>query len=414
MPAVTCEASRNGADEADIGSILKLLTFTTLYPNTEQPNHGVFVENRLRHLVASGRATSEVVAPVPWFPWRSRRFGTYGAFARVPASETRHGLLVRHPRYLVVPKVGMTAAPGLLALGALSALKAAGDVDVIDAHYFYPDGVAAALLGRRLGRPLVITARGSDLNLIPRHPLARRMICWAAAQADALITVSQALKDALTGLGVSAEKITVLRNGVDLNLFRPTLRDATRTRLGVAGPVLLSVGHLIRRKGHDLVIAALPHLAGHSLLIVGDGPERRALESLAASLGVADRVRFLGAILHDRLPEIYGAADALVLASSREGWPNVLLEAMACGTPAIAASVWGNPEVIAAPAAGLLMRERSAAGIANAVIQLSNAAPSRTETRRYAEAFSWEATTEGQLRLFNDVLSRRRQHRSAA
>ncbi len=388
---------------------LRILTFTTLFPNAAQPSHGVFVENRLRHLVASGQAKSWVVAPVPWFPTAlARAFVQYAPYARVPAAEVRHDLPILHPRFLVLPKIGMTAAPGLLFAGAVASVRRlraeVGDFDLIDAHYFYPDGVAAILLGRLLDKPVVITARGTDVNLIPQHSLPRRMILAAARHAAGIITVSQALKDGLTALGVRSARIEVLRNGVDLAMFQPRDRELARRRLGLTKPTLLSVGHLIERKGHDVVIGALPLLADYELLIAGEGPESGALTQLAARLGVADRLRFLGSVPHERLAEVYSAADALVLASSREGWPNVLLEAMACGTPVVASNIWGNPEVVTSPEAGRLMGERTPAAVAAAVAALLRQPPDRGATRRYAERFSWDATTEGQLRLFREII----------
>jgi glycosyltransferase involved in cell wall biosynthesis len=168
------------------------------------------------------------------------------------------------------------------------------------------------------------------------------------------------------------------------------------------------VGHLIERKGHELVIGALAELPDVDLLIAGAGPEEGALRRLAVQLGVNSRVRFLGALPQARLREVYAGVDALVLASSREGWANVLLEAMACGTPVAASKVWGTPEVVAAPEAGELMPERSAAGVAEAVRRLRAAPRDRSATRRYAERFSWEATTQGQLDLFHRILAARR------
>jgi teichuronic acid biosynthesis glycosyltransferase TuaC len=389
----------------------RLVTFTTLYPNDITPSHGVFVENRLRHLAASGQVAARVVAPVPWFPSRAKLFGRYGAYARVARRETRHGIAIEHPRHIVLPKIGMNLAPLMLYRAALPALRRlqaeGGDFDLIDAHYFYPDGVAAAMLGRALGKPVIITARGTDINLIPRHAVPRRMILRAARQAAGIVAVSEALRRALIALGVPAHQVRTLRNGVDLAMFRPLDRDATRAALGLAGPVLLSVGHLIERKGHDLVIAALPQLPGYTLMIAGLGPERAALAALAASLGVGSRVHFLGFIPHDELARLYSAADALVLASSREGWPNVLLEAMACGTPVVASNRWGAPEIVARPEAGVLMPERSADGVAAAVGALFRALPERDATRRFAEAYSWDETTSGQLRLFAEVLDSR-------
>ena len=388
---------------------IEILTFSTLFPNSQQPNHGIFVENRLRHLVASQSVASRVVAPVPWFPHSNVQFGRYGRFARIPAREDRGGLEVHHPKYLVLPKIGMTLAPRLLfaaSLPLLKTLQRERDFDVIDAHYFYPDGVAAAWLGRKLNKPVVITARGTDVNLIPTFRLPRGMILKAAQSASGIVAVSEALKGAITALGVPDENVTVLRNGVDLRLFRPSERDEARRNLGLTGPTLLSVGHLIERKGHDLVINALPMLPGFMLVIVGEGPELGPLERVASRVNVRERVRFLGRVPHTELYKVYCASDALVLASSREGWPNVLLEAMACGTPVIASDVWGNPEVVSQPSAGVLMQERTAVGVAEAVNRLFHGLPDRAMTRRYAEQFSWDATSEGQMRLFERIASK--------
>ncbi len=389
---------------ADVG-VIRTLVFTTLYPNREQPSHGIFVENRLRHVLRSGRVEAQIVAPVPYFPFGGAAFGRYGALARVPRHEVRHGVEVWHPRFAVVPKIGMRLGPLLLdrsGRAAVSSLSRRGfDFDLIDAHYFYPDGVAAARMAEALRKPLVITARGTDINLIAEFPGPRRQILWAAERADQIVTVCQALKDRLVELGVVENKIRVLRNGVDLAMFAPVDRTAARGELGLTRRTLVSVGHLIERKGHDLVIRALAKLADIDLLIVGDGPEESRLRALAHACGVADRVRFLGRVLHEELPAIYTAVDALVLASSREGWANVLLEAMACGTPVVATDVWGTREVVTDPVAGKLVGERTESALADAIGSLLRAPPDRAATRAYAEGFGWEPTTQGQLDIFD-------------
>jgi len=190
----------------------------------------------------------------------------------------------------------------------------------------------------------------------------------------------------------------------DLQLFRPIEREAARRRLGISRTTLLSVGHLIPRKAHDLVIQGLRWLPELDLIVIGDGPEREALGALARESGAADRVRFVGSLAQEELRDYFGAADALVLASSREGWANVLLESMACGTPVVASNIGGTPEVVSAPEAGVLMAERTPEAVAEAVQRLFARYPDRGATRRYAEKFSWEETTRGQLRLFERVL----------
>lgn len=392
---------------------LRLLTFSTLYPNAAQPNHGIFVENRLRHLVTSGAATSTVVAPVPWFPSRDARFGEWARCAAAPLEEMRFGLRVLHPRYAALPRLGMYTGPwALLRAGraALAQLLAEGErFDAVDAHYLYPDGVAATWLAREAGLPVVITARGSDTSHLPRFAGPRRLIRTVLREADALIAVSSGLADGLTTLGAAPEKVTVLRNGVDLAGFAPPPdRDALRMQMGLSGPTVLSVGHLIERKAHHHVIGALVELPGARLLIAGEGPERRALATLADRLGVAERVQLLGARPHSELAKLYGAADALVLASTREGWANVMLEAMACGTPVIAGPAWGSREAISAPEAGMVLDEVGPGSIAQALRQLLSDPPARHATRAHAERFGWDATTRGQAELFGKLLSMRR------
>lgn len=387
---------------------MKLLTFSTLFPNAEQPNHGVFVETRLRYLLASGKAQSRVVAPVPWFPSQHPRFGRYARLARVPRSEQRGGIEVSHPRYLALPKVGMNLAPLLMARAvrpAIGRLIDEGyDFDAIDAHYFYPDGVAAVMLGKYFNKPVVVTARGTDINLLPRYRIPRKFILWAAEHASGIITVCNYLKQELVALGVRPGRITPLRNGVDLQRFAPVDREAARAALGISGFTLLSVGQLAMHKGHDLTIKALTMLPGVSLVIAGQGPDRARFLTLAAELGVADRVRLAGPVPQAELRTYYNAADAMVLASEREGWANVLLESMACGTPVVATSICGTPEVVTAPEAGRLMPQRTPESLAEAVKLLRAQAPDRAATRRYAERFSWDDTTQGQLDLFHNIL----------
>lgn len=389
---------------------MQLLTFSTLFPNAQRPGHGIFVETRLRHLIASGQVSTRVVAPVPWFPSTNAYFGDYASFAKVPLHENRFGMSVDHPRYFLPPKIGMNIAPQMLVRAAkpciAKMIDEGYDFDLIDAHYFYPDGVAASKLGQYFNKPVVITARGSDITLLPGFTKPRKMILQAAAEVGGIITVCNALKDELVRLGVNAKKIVSLRNGVDLQLFRPVDRIVARKALGLDHFTLLTVGHLVPVKGHELILRAMPLLPDMRLLIAGHGMLRQALEQQAIDLKVADRVTFLGALKQDELRTYYGAADAMILASEREGWANVLLESMACGTPVVASTVWGTPEVVAAPEAGVLMAERTPAALVQAVERLRSDYPDRAATRRYAEHFSWEATTQGQLTLFRQILER--------
>jgi teichuronic acid biosynthesis glycosyltransferase TuaC len=394
---------------------LRTLLFSTLYPSQARPGHGIFVETRLRELLRTGEVETRVVAPVPWFPSTRPRFGEYARIAATPQRETRHGIEVLHPRYPLIPKVGMTLAPFGLAAASIAPIRQVigqgFDFDVIDAHFYYPDGVAAAMLARHFGKPLVITARGSDLAEFPRWRAPRWLMQWAARRAQASVGVAQALVDVLRGWAVDASRLHVIRNGVDLERFRPLPQTEARAALGLHGtPVLLSVGNLLELKGHHLVIEALAIVRRThpraQLAILGEGPQRDRLLRLVQQLGLGDAVRLVGRVPNEQLAPWYSAADALVLASSREGWANVLLESMACGTPVVATRVGGTPEVVAAPQAGVLVDPRDAASIAAAVLGLLQAPPDRTAVRRYAEGFGWDATSRQQIELFT-ALARR-------
>lgn len=389
---------------------MKILLFSSLYPSEARPIHGIFVETRLRELVKTGQVQAKVVAPVPWFPSDAPKFGEYAQFAATPRFEHRNGLDVHHPRYLLLPKVGMNLAPYTMALAALPTLRRLQrdgfDFDLIDAHYYYPDGVAAGLLAKWLGKPFVVTARGTDLNLIPQYPFPRKLILQTAAQASGSIGVCRALMDSLEQLGADPAKLHTLRNGVDLERFVPEPRGVARTRLGLdpQGKYLLSVGHLIERKGHNIAIEALAQIPEVTLLIAGSGPEEGSLRALAARLGVTGRVHWAGVVPQAELKWWYSAADALTLCSSREGWANVLLESMACGTPVIATNIWGTPEVVSKPEAGVLMNARDPGALVNAWYQLMRALPCREEVRAHAECFSWDETSMLQLRMFRAAL----------
>ena len=395
---------------------VRTLLFSTLYPSSMRPGHGIFVETRLRELLKSGKVETRVVAPVPWFYSTDPRHGERARMAATPARETRLGIDVLHPRYPVIPKVGMSLAPVLLALASVGTLRrviAEGfDFDVIDAHYYYPDGVAAAWLGRHFGKPVTVTARGTDVNLIADYRWPRKMLQWAGRHVDASIGVSAALVERMRAMAFDPGRLHVMRNGVDLDRFRPLDGPAMRRALAVTGsPVLLAVGNLHEYKGQYLAIQALallrrgPHPQAR-LMVVGDGPDRKLLQRLAAELGLADAVQFAGVVPNAELARWYSAADVLLLCSSREGWPNVLLESMACGTPVVASDVGGVAEIVQSASAGRRVGLRTAEAFADAVCALLVGGVDRAAVRGCAEQFSWERTSQDQLELFGKLAAR--------
>jgi len=392
---------------------LRSLLFSTLYPSSNRPRHGLFVETRLRKLLESGQVDAKVVAPVPWFFSSHPRFGRYGQFARTPLRETHHGIDVLHPRYLLPPKVGMSIAPFALAMGAIPAIRRliddGFDFDLVDAHYYYPDGVAAAIIARHFGKPFAVTARGSDLNVLPNYRLPRHLMQWAAHRATASIGVSSSLVDALRQWQIDPKRLHVMRNGVDLALFHPQPRNIARQQLGLSqeGPVILSVGNLVDLKGHHLIVEAMPTvLATHAkarLVIVGDGPERDRLRRATSRLNLsAEQVALKGSLSQEELVRWYNAADMLVLASRSEGCANVLLESMACGTPVVATDVGGSGELVD-DSVGMLIGRREPEAFATAIRTVIERPPDRNRIRAHAERFGWQQTTDAQLTMFRQM-----------
>lgn len=374
--------------------------------------HGIFVETRLRELLKSGRVETRVVAPVPWFPSRHPAFGSYAKMAATPQFETRNGIQVHHPRYFLPPKVGQNIAPYVLAAGALPSIRRlirdGFDFDVIDAHFYYPDGVAASIIAEKLGKPFVCTARGSDITLYKQSPKPNRLLRATMAKAAANIGVCVDLVEQMIELGASRENSLAIRNGVDLERFSVVDRKEARKAVGIdhQGLLLLSVGNLIELKGHHLLIEMMAQFPEAKLAIVGAGPMRSELQALAASRGVAEQVIFAGQQANDTLKNWFSAADALLLASSREGWANVLLESMACGTPVVATRVNGTPEVVASPEAGRLADVRDVEHLKRALQSLLADYPARAKVRRYAEKFSWDETSRLQIELFTKIIGK--------
>jgi teichuronic acid biosynthesis glycosyltransferase TuaC len=373
--------------------MIRLLTFTNLYPSDERPRHGIFVAERLRRLVDTGRVRASVVVPV--------------AGARRTVVAERDGLPVTYVGFPAIRAVTSWVNPLLMARCARAAVaehvRRLGSFDVLDAHYFYPDGVAGVRLARQFGKPAVVTARGSDINAAAREFVAGAWIRWAARRCAAMVAVSEALRDAMVDRGLPANAITVLRNGVDLARFRPLDRDGARRALGLTGPLVLSVGNLVPEKGHDLAIRALALLPVVRLAIIGTGPQRAALAQLAATLGVADRLSWVAPVSQDELVSYYAAADLCLLCSSREGMPNVLLESLACGTPVVATAVGGVPEIVSVPAAGSTVARRTPAAISAACAAILRAPPDRAAIRRHAERFGWDEPVHRQVQLLESV-----------
>jgi glycosyltransferase involved in cell wall biosynthesis len=249
-------------------------------------------------------------------------------------------------------------------------------------------------MAREAGRPLVAKVHGSDVNVLARGWRARA-VAAALNGCQRVICVSQALRERLVELGVSADRLAVIPNGVDDTRFAPRERTACRTALGLppGGKVVLFVGNLVPVKGVEQLLAAMRGVDA-GLVVVGDGPLRAELEALARSLGVDGRVRFAGARPHDEVPQWLGACDLLCLPSWHEGCPNVVLEALACGRPVVGTRTGGVGEHVRDGENGFLVPPGDGAALSAALGRALASDWPADRIRQTVSRRTWAATAD--------------------
>lgn len=378
-----------------------IVVLSSLFPNARQPGAGLFVRERMFRVGA--RLPLAVVAPTPWFPLQGLVARLRPGFRMgAPAFERQAGIDVWYPRFFSVPGLFKWLDGFFMALGAwprLRALQRAGRLDLIDAHFGYPDGHAAGLLGRWLKVPVTVTLRGTETRHAAQPALHTRLL-RGLQRARRVFAVSESLRQVALQMGLAPDKVRVVGNGVDIARFTPTPQAAARAALALPAQaqLLVTVGGLVERKGFHRVIECLPALrrefpALRYVAIGGpsaEGDWTARLAALATQLGVADIVDFTGPLPSQALPAWLCAADVFVLATRNEGWANVLLEAMACGLPVVATDVGGNAEVVSSPDLGRIVPFGDRAALKAALRDALTQPWDRTLIRRHAEANTWD------------------------
>lgn len=324
---------------------MRLLLLTTVFPNPYEPTKGPFNRELVRALSSAHEV--RVVVPVGWRERRGRPSASPDAL-RVP------GVEIAYPTYYYPPGIARRWYGACLwqsVRGTVARWLETWRPDAVLSYWAHPDGEVGNRIARRAGVPSILMVGGSDVLLLTEDPVRRRAIVRVLAQADAVLTVGGHLRERLGELGIAPTKVRTFYRGVDSQRFAPGDLAAARQRLGLAdeGELLLWVGRMVPVKGLDVLIDALGRLAARGrrprLALVGDGPERTALERQCRQTGVAQQVRFVGSVPHDALADWYRAADLTVLPSRSEGIANVLLESHACGTPFVASRVGSLSEV---------------------------------------------------------------------
>jgi len=395
---------------------VRVLSIATLFPNAARPGFGIFVGNQMRAVAARGDVDLAMVSPLGLPPWPLSLRPPYAKLRPVAPCDDVAGLPTHYPRFTLLPKIGGDSNPGRIARAVLPLarrLHAERPFDVVDAQFFFPDGPAAAAIAQALGLPLTIKSRGADIHYWGSRPKALEQIQAAARQAAGMLAVSKALREDMITLGMPAERIRVHYTGLDRTRFHPVDRTMARARIaridpgiGNEGPLLVTPGALIPRKGQRLVIEALAALPDARLALAGAGEDETALRVHAQAFGVGARVHFLGQVSHDVLPTLMCAANVVVLPSASEGLANVWVEALACGTPIVIPEIGGARELVHDHAAGYLAA-RDPRAIAEAVARILTDPPAQEQVAQTVAHFSWEANADNIVRFWHDVVAGR-------
>ena len=392
---------------------MRVLVLSSTFPSSSQPTRGVFVRERIRRL--SKRCEVVVVAPVPWFPlnrWIRRERAT------VSAVEHQEGLTVYHPRFFSVPRYAKFLDGAFYYLSLLAftrRLRRTFPFEVIDAHFAFPDGLAATLLAKTFSCPVVVTLRGTIVRL-SGYRLHRPQLRWVLRRADRVTAVSESLAGVAVGLGLPRERVRVIPNGVDTRTFMPMDRVQARRLAGLPEDrkILLTVAGIYEGKGQHSVVEILPALREKypDLLYVMVGNSRpgeqyrRRLTEAIWRLGLKDHVLVAGPRPHADLARWFSAADVSVLATQSEGWPNVLLESLACGTPAVATRVGGTSEIVRDGQDGILVPFGDTPALGRALDRALDTPWDRAALVKRARAFDWTDSVESALDELNQALKR--------
>lgn len=392
---------------------MKVLVITTLYPNMKQSNLGVFVRERMSRVAKL--CDIKVVAPLPYFPFAGLFKDKYRH--KIDSIEYQQGVEVHHPKFFLIPGIMKFLDGFFLYISILKTVKKIQkefDFDLIDAHFAYPEGFAAVLLGKYFKKPVTITLRGT-LNKLINFKGRRQAIRFALKNADKVFSVSAYLAKLAKSLGINERKFKIIPNGVDLEKFKILNKSECRKTLGIPSDrkVLISVGGLVKRKGHHRVVKIMPKLIKKYpdilYVIVGGGSVEGNisdyLKEQIYELGISEHVHLVGEIPHEEVNSYLRASDIFVLATQYEGWPNVFFEAMACGLPVVTTDICGNAEIVKNGENGLLVHFGDGNALATAINDAFKIEWNRQSIVDYARSRTWDDVASEVYTQFHRIIS---------
>ncbi len=392
---------------------MKILVITTIFPNSKQHTLGIFVRERMFQVAK--HCEIKVVAPVPWFPFV--RYIKKGYRPKVPFLEIQDGIEVYHPRFFNIPKLCKFLDGIFFFISSILTtinLRKSFKFDIIDAHFIYPEGFGAVLLGKVIRRPVIITERGTIRKLL-KYPLIKPQIQYALGKAVKVFTVCNDLKKAVTELGIPEKRVVVVPNGVDIEKFKPVEKQKARKELGLLEykKIIISAGGLVERKGFHRIISVLPEIKKTipeiMYVIVGgasvEGNYEPVLRKMVKDLNLENDVLFAGPQPHDVLYKWLSASDIFCLATSNEGWANVFLEAMACGLPVVTTRVGGNEEVVISEDYGLLFNLEDRQEMIDMILKALKKDWGREKIVHYARSNTWDERIHDLLNNIKDIIN---------
>ena len=394
-----------------------ILALSYLFPNRAQPGYGIFVHNRLKAIQKF--CNIRVIAPIQWYP-RVHRFRGRLWGSDIPLRDQIGGLEVHHPRFFTIPRY-MKWLDGITYLLAVRSVvkqlneNGSFDFDLIDLHWTYPDIVAGSYLAKKFRKRYIVTVRGHEALYLDENTLRRRILAHFLRRADFVIALSDELLRVILALGVDPNKIRVVLNGVDLSLFKLLDREACRRQIGLPlnKKIILSIGRMTKGKGHQELIRMMPDILKlHDVelyIIGGVNPEddfSHVLRSLIRNFGLNDKVHFIEKVNHEMLPIWYNAADIFCMATKREGCPNVVLEALACGTPSVVTDVGATREYIKNGKNGFLVPPDKICCLSGIVNNVLSTHWDRHEIAKGMAIWGWPVCAENVFEIYRSVLSR--------
>ncbi len=391
----------------------RILAISFLFPSSAAPNRGIFVLNRLRAI--SKECTIKVINPIPWFPFQ-RFFKRYQGLDSVPQVEVIDGIEIFHPRFFSIPftfKLVTAICYSISAYRLARQIHREFDFDLVDLHWTFPDLPAGRLIASRFQKKQLVTVRGTPALHLKEWGSRSFLVRKLLPKSDAIITLSQRLKDHCLAMGAPSQRTTVIRNGVDAANFNYLkMRDCRHElELPIDRTIVLGVGFLARRKGFDRLIRAIAtinrpdvhlYLIGPGGAITVGGDRSHELWKLASNLGVESQVHFVGEVPNTTLIKWYNAADLFCLSSRDEGSPNVLGEALSCGCPSVATDVGAVPDMMTSEALGVVC-ENSTEGVLSGLQTALSRAYDRQQISKEVKRYDWKWCADQVINIYEHV-----------